>query len=90
MRSNNTAVIIGGALLGAVAGYLFFSEGGREFRLRLERSIEDAVRELSSFRDTMERAAAVVNDGRRILNDAMGDKARQPMRYPNARQTSPF
>ena len=88
--SNNALVMLGGALVGALAGYLLFTNDGRAIRRRLEMSLDDANRELSNFRHTMGQAAAVATDGRQLLNEVISDGARQPMRYPSTRQTSPF
>ena len=88
--SNNVIATFGGAIVGAIAGYLFFTDDGRAFRRRLEVSLEDANRELSNVRHTVVEAAAVASDGRQLLNEVMSDGVRQPMRYPGARHTSPF
>ena len=46
------AVTVAGAVLGAVAGYLFFTPQGRALRRRLEPALTDLVQELDSFRGT--------------------------------------
>jgi hypothetical protein len=49
------------------------------------------MRELSSFRSTVNKAAGVASEGWKLLNDAMGEAGQAPQpRYPSARQTSPF
>jgi gas vesicle protein len=46
-----------GAVLGGVAGYLFFSENGRELRRTLEPHLRDLSAELQASRRTVARAA---------------------------------
>ncbi len=84
-----TASIVG-AVIGGVAGYLFFTEEGRRLRRQMEPALDDIARELSSFRLTMGKAAGVASESWKLLNDAMGEGDRPPSRYPGARQTSPF
>ena len=78
-----------GAVLGGAAGYLFFTERGRALRRQFEPALDDFARELSSFRQTVEKTAGIANQGWGMLNDAM-DSGTQNARYPNTRQTSPF
>jgi hypothetical protein len=81
---------VGGAVVGAIAGYLLFTDHGREVRRQLEPALDDFSRELHSFRSTVQRAAGVANEGWKLLNDAIGDAAQQPPRYSASHQTSPF
>jgi gas vesicle protein len=79
-----------GAVLGGVAGYLFFTDRGRELRRQIEPALDDLSRELHSFRATIERAAGVADEGWKLLNDAFGDGGPQPSKYPGAHQASPY
>jgi len=82
-----------GAVVGGAVGYLFFTEPGRRFRRQLEPALEDVARELNSFRGTVQKAAGVANEGWKLLNDALGEAGsgpREPARFPNPHQTSPF
>jgi len=89
--SRAVAVAIIGAVVGGVAGYLFFTEGGRRLRRQLEPALDDFARELNSFRSTINKAAGVASEGWQLLNEAMGDSGQAAQaRYPSARQTSPF
>jgi hypothetical protein len=82
---------VGGAVVGAIAGYLLFTEEGRSFRRQLEPALDDFSRELHSFRATVHRAAGVANEGWRLLNDALSEPGQQPPpRYGATHQTSPF
>jgi len=85
------AATIVGAILGGIAGYLLFTDGGRRVRRQLEPALEDFSRELMSFRATVQKAAGVANEGWKLLNDALGEggQTRYPS-APSAHQTSPF
>ena len=81
---------VGGAVVGAIAGYLLFTEHGRSLRRQLEPALDDFSRELHSFRATVQRAAGVANEGWKLLNEALGDGAQQqPPRY-SVGQSTPF
>lgn len=88
-NSRAMAATIAGAVIGGVAGYLFFTERGRELRRQIEPALDDFARELNSFRMTVEKAAVVTNQGWKLLNEAM-EPGPQNTRYPTAHQTSPF
>ena len=89
-RQALTATIVG-AVIGGVAGYLFFTERGRSIRRQIEPALDDIARELSSFRGTMQRAAGVASEGWKLLNDVVGEGgARETPRYASPHQTSPF
>lgn len=92
MRDNSRAVAatVAGAVIGGVAGYLFFTDRGRAVRRSIEPALEDFARELNSFRATVQKAAGVANDGWRLLNEAMGEASAPSRRYANAHQTAPF
>ena len=89
-NSRAMAATIVGAVIGGVAGYLFFTDDGRSVRRQLEPALEDFARELISFRATVQKAAGVANEGWKLLNEAMGDSGQPAHAYPSARQTSPF
>jgi gas vesicle protein len=86
-KSRTIGAMIVGAVVGAAAGYMFFTETGRRFRRQLEPALEDMARELNHFRGTVTKAAGVANEGWKLLNDALGEREQ---RFPNAHQTSPF
>jgi gas vesicle protein len=79
-----------GAVVGGAAGYLFFTERGRQFRRQLEPALDDLARELNSFRGTVQRAAGVASEGWKLLNDALGEAGTPPSQFPGAHQSSPF
>lgn len=78
-----------GAVIGAMAGYLFFTDRGRELRRQIEPALDDLARELNNFRGTVQRASNVASEGWKLLNDALGEAPRQA-RYPGGHQSSPF
>lgn len=89
-NSRAVAATVAGAVIGGLAGYLFFTEHGRGVRRAIEPALEDIARELQSFRATVQKAGGVANDGWKLLNDALGEVGGTPRRFPNAHQTSPF
>ena len=86
-----TATLLG-AGIGAIVGYLFFSESGRRLRRQIEPALVVISRELHSLRSTVQKAAGVANEGWKLLNEAMSESGPQqpPPRYPTSHQTSPF
>jgi hypothetical protein len=84
------AATVVGAVIGGMAGYMFFTDRGRTIRRSIEPALDDIMRELNSFRGTVQKAAGVANEGWRLLNDAIGEGGSQARRFPSAHQTSPF
>jgi hypothetical protein len=89
-NSRAVAATIVGAVIGGVAGYLFFTDHGRGLRRQIEPALDDFARELMSFRATVQKAAGVANEGWQLLNDALGEGGRQAPRYAGPHQSSPF
>ena len=90
MEDKAVIATVVGAVIGGAAGYLFFTERGRQFRRQLEPALDDLARELSSFRGTVQRAAGVASEGWKLLNDALGESGTQPSQFPGTHQSSPF
>jgi gas vesicle protein len=88
-KARACAVSMVGAVVGAAAGYIFFTDRGRALRRQLETTLETLVPELSHFGDTINRSAGVASEGWKVLNEALGDSSKAP-RYINPHQTSPF
>jgi gas vesicle protein len=88
-NSRALAATLIGAVIGGMAGYLFFTDHGRSLRRQIEPALDDLARELMSFRSTVQKAAGVANEGWRLLNDALGEGG-SPPRYAGPRQSSPF
>ncbi len=87
--SRTLAATIVGAVIGALAGYLFFTDRGRIFRRQLEPALDEMAQELNQFRSTVSKAAGVASEGWKLLNEALGEPQKQA-RYPTPHQTSPF
>ena len=92
--NNSRAVVASvlGAVAGAVAAYLFFTDEGKALRRQFEPALDDFARELSSFRSTIEKAAGAATDSWTLLSDTLGDAAARSTSapYTGPRQTSPF
>ena len=82
------AATLVGAVIGGVAGYLFFTDRGRSVRRQIEPALDDFTRELMSFRTTVQKATGVASEGWKLLNEAIGEPEAAPT-FPG-RQTSPF
>lgn len=65
------AVTMIGAVIGGLAGYLFFTEEGRVWRRQIEPQIENLAREFGEFRSTLARASSVASEGWRTLHHAI-------------------
>ena len=89
-NSRAVAATVVGAVIGGIVGYLFFTDHGRRMRRQIEPALDDFLRELMSFRATVQKAAGVANEGWKLLNDTLGEGANQPPRYASPHQTSPF
>ena len=75
-------VIVGavlGAAVGAVAGYLFFTERGRALRGRVEPLVEDLQHEFARFQRTIQKVGDMANEGMRVVQE-----------FNTARGQSPF
>jgi gas vesicle protein len=64
-----TAGAIVGAVIGAAAGYLFFTQAGKQVRDRLEPAVDDLRREFVRFQKTVEKLGEMANDGIRAVNE---------------------
>lgn len=69
-----------GALVGAAATYLFFTDRGRGMRDQLEPAIDDLMREFHKFRSAIEKVGDMANDGLRAFQEFQ--QARDPSQFP--------
>ena len=67
-----------GALVGAAAGYLFFTERGREFRDQLEPLADDLRREFERFQRTFQKVGDMASEGMRVVNEFQAARAQAP------------
>lgn len=92
MTEQQRAIVasIVGAVAGGVAGYMLFTDRGRDLRRRLEPAIEDFARELVQMRGTVNRVMGVASDGWSVLNEALGERGSTGGGTVTYRQTNPF
>lgn len=88
-NSQEIVATIVGAVIGGVAGFLFFTERGRRVRRQIEPALEDFSREVVTFRNTAQEVGGVANEGWKLLHDLLGEGGKPFARYPGG-QTSPF
>jgi gas vesicle protein len=80
-RTAVTAGALVGALIGAAASYLFFTDRGRQLRDRLEPAMDDLQREFARFQGTIEQVGRMANDGMRVVQEF--NAARVQSQFPN-------
>ena len=76
-RTAVTAGALVGALIGAAATYLFFTERGRTLRDRLEPAIDDLRQEFARFQGTIEQVGRMANDGMRVVQEFNAARSQQ-------------
>ena len=84
---NERTAVMAGALVGALAGagaaYLFFTERGRDLRDRLEPTVDQVRQEFARFQKTIEKVGEMANDGMRVVQEF--NAARTQSHFPNTR-----
>lgn len=88
-RQRGMIAAVIGAVAGGIAGYMLFTERGRELRRRLEPALEDFAHELVQLRGTVNRAVGVASQGWNVINEALGERERGAT-FPTHHQTNPF
>ena len=68
-RTAVTAGALIGAVVGAAAGYLFFTERGRSLRDRIDPALEDLQREFGRFQGTIEQVGRMASEGARVVQE---------------------
>ena len=84
--SERQMVVIGavtGALVGAAAGYLFFTERGRTLRDRMEPFVDDLRQEFTRFQRTIQKVGDMANEGMRVVDEF--NQARANAQFPSGR-----
>jgi gas vesicle protein len=74
---------IAGAVAGAAAGYLFFTEDGRVLRERMEPMVEDLRQEFTRFQGTIRKVGDMANEGMRVVEEF--NSARAQSQVPTGR-----
>lgn len=59
-RQQVSWAVLGGAALGALVGYFFFTERGRQARARLEPALDELVERARGWRATMAQVSSLV------------------------------
>jgi gas vesicle protein len=72
-----------GALVGAAAAYLFFTDRGRDLRNRLEPMVDDLRHEFARFQRTFEKVGDMASEGMRVVNEFQAARADSPFRGGN-------
>ena len=80
-QSQITACAVCGAIVGAAAGYLFFTPAGRALRERIEPAVDDLKRDFQRFQKTLEKVGDLANDSLRAFNEFNNARARA---FPSA------
>jgi gas vesicle protein len=88
MQAATTLLI--GAVIGGIAGYLFFTDHGRTLRRRIDPALDDVARQLTRFRAAMHKTTDVASTGWNMLTEAIGGRGQKPHRDAAPRQSSPF
>jgi membrane protein DedA with SNARE-associated domain len=71
---------VGGALIGAAAGYIFLTPGGRAIRERMEPFVDDLRRDFERFQRTFEKVGDMASEGMRVVHEFQS--ARSQSQYP--------
>jgi hypothetical protein len=88
-RQRGIAAAIVGAVAGGIAGYMLFTERGRELRRQLEPALEDFAHELVQLRGTVNRAMGVASQGWNVLNEVVGERG-ESGGFSTHQQSNPF
>jgi len=85
-RVNDSRVMVAGAIVGALigagAGYLFFTDAGKQMRDRLEPAVDDLRKEFARFQKTIEKVGEMANDGIRAVNEFNAARAQSSFDSP--------
>ena len=65
-----------GAVVGAAAGYLFFTERGQVLRDRIEPAVDEMKREFTRFQKTIKKVGEMANDGMRVMSEFNAARSR--------------
>ncbi len=79
-QSRVMAGAVVGALIGAAAAYLFFTDRGRDMRNRMEPMVDDLRHEFARFQRTFEKVGDMASEGMRVVNEFQAARAESPFR----------
>jgi hypothetical protein len=63
-----------GAAAGAVFGYLYLCESGRQMRQQIDPWLDDFLNEVGGMRRTVDKARNAAQESWRVLNEVVGEK----------------
>lgn len=89
-QSRDLMIVMTGAAIGGIAGYLFLTPDGRRLRMRLEPAVGDLVREIRQLGVTVASAGLLVREGLQVLNEMADDADRASAWSAPLRQQDPF
>ena len=64
---------LAGAVVGAAAGYLYLTDGGRRVRSQIEPKLDDAVQEMRRLKGTAAKVQSAASEGWRSLREMTGE-----------------
>jgi gas vesicle protein len=68
-NSRTVTVTLIGAVLGAIAGYLCFTDRGRRLRQQFDHALDDVARALDRTRHTLNAVVATAHEGGTLLGE---------------------
>ena len=77
-RSSILMGAVVGALVGAAAGFLFFTERGADMRNRIEPAVDDLRQEFMRFQRTIEKVGHMANEGMRVVSEFQAARSNFP------------
>ncbi|HOC18129.1 MAG TPA: hypothetical protein PKK95_07665 [Vicinamibacterales bacterium] len=89
-RTRVFLMAMAGAVAGAVAGYLYFTERGKQFLASWEPKLDNAMREMGHLRETVTKAQAVASEGWRSISQITSSGREGKGGDWGGRQSSPF
>lgn len=81
---------LAGAVVGALAGYLYFTDRGRQMMASWEPRLDNAMREMGHLRETVTKAQAVASEGWRSISQITSPGREGKGGDWGGRQSSPF
>lgn len=83
---NDSRVMVAGAIVGALIGasasYLFFTDAGKQMRDRFEPAVDDLRKEFARFQRTVEKFGEMANNGIRAVNEFNAARAQSSFVNP--------
>jgi len=89
-RAQVIGATLAGAAIGGLIGYLFFTARGRRLRAEIEPRLVEASREIDRVRDTVAKAYAAIDQGRRSIEHLVSEPVRWPVYETSRERDVPF